>query len=74
MEKEVKKNKKNIFYFGIVVFAIGTLLTYFGYNVGPSPVYGFDIYYLPFLNYVSIAGIIIAVVGYIMGRRKNGEN
>ena len=69
---EEKKVKKNLFYLGIIIFTVGVIATAMGYNVGsPFSPYanGSSTYVFPFFNWITLAGIIIAVVGYYFERK-----
>jgi multisubunit Na+/H+ antiporter MnhC subunit len=74
MEKQ--KQLKKIFYIGVIVFAIGVIITSMGYEIAdPLSPYqsGANTYVFPFFNYISIAGIVIAVIALFISKRKRGK-
>jgi LPXTG-motif cell wall-anchored protein len=74
VERENKK-RKQIFYAGIALFAVGVALTLYGYAV-PSPVadptvqYDAVTYFFPFLNWLTIGGIALAVAVLALSKRR----
>jgi cell division protein FtsX len=76
MKTQFKKHK--LFYLGLLVFTIGVVLVFAGYNV-PSPIAnptyqeGNLTYFFPFANYLSIGGVVVAVAALFMERKRKSE-
>ena len=73
-ESKNQKRHKQIFYVGIAVFALGILLAVYGYNI-PSPVEtptyqnADATYFFPFLNWLTIGGIALAVAVLVLAKK-----
>lgn len=70
--------KRQLFYIGLLLFALGIALVLAGFAVPspiPMPTYesGELTYFFPFLNYLVIGGIALAVVALFMEKRNGGE-
>lgn len=68
-QKDEKKLFLYLFYFGLIVFALGIIVFLANFPV-PSPMPP-EVYIaiagwsMPFLNWVTIAGIALAIVGFL---------
>jgi uncharacterized membrane protein len=70
-----KKMKKQLFYIGLLIFSLGVILVFMGVAV-PSPFGmptqqgGDTTYFWPFLNYMTILGIVVSVAALIREKKK----
>jgi multisubunit Na+/H+ antiporter MnhB subunit len=74
LDLDKRKLKKNLFKIlfcaGLILFAIGVILIFLGISI-PSPVAnptyqsGGLTYFFPFANYLTIGGIVLAVVALV---------
>ncbi len=76
-QKDTKKTISILFGLGVLLFTVGILLYIIGYSVAsplvPSVTVNDVTYSIPFLNWVDLAGIVLAVIGVVveLAKRKN---
>lgn len=74
-----QKQRKQLFYLGILIFALGIILpathTYDVPSPIESPAYqdGGTTYFFPFLNWLTIGGILLAVAVLVLSRRSKAD-